>query len=125
MMIDTCARCHEPLTNDSETCPACGYDMRQLRLPQVTEKRALVEWRGPVPGLLQGAALAGAGVALRYVLPKAAGLAARKAGGLAARRILGSGAQRAVARRGAEQLPPATLKYISETRIIRRVWTRD
>ena len=116
-MIETCARCHKPLTDDNDDCPACGYDVRQLRLPQVVEKRAVVEWRGAVPGLLQGAALAGASVALRYVLPKAAGLAAR--------RLLHGAAPRAIARRRTEELPQATLKYISETRIIRRVWTRD
>lgn len=116
MLVHTCVRCHEPLTEDAEVCPACGYDMTQQRLPEPTETRAVVEWRGAMPGLLQGVALAGASVALRYVLPRAAGYAARRV--IHARRT-------SVARSRALMMPPETLKYVSETRIIRRVWSRD
>lgn len=109
MLIPTCRRCHEPYGSDDRFCRSCGHDLRAGRLPEAEPSRAVVEWRGAVPGLLQGMAVAGAGVALRYVLPKVAGMAARRA----LRLNRGPVAQRT---------SPAV--YVSETHIVRRVWLR-
>ncbi len=101
-LILTCDRCHAPYGDDDRYCRGCGFALHGERLPAEATPVAVTPWRGAVPGLMQGMALAGAGVALRYVAPRAAGFALRR-----------------VLRRRAG---PA---YVEETRIVRRVWTRQ
>ena len=73
MLILTCAQCHEPYADDDRFCRVCGHDLHTEHLPEAAASRAVVPWRGAVPSVLQGMAVAGSGVAPRYLLPKLAG----------------------------------------------------
>ncbi len=102
MAAPSCERCQTRYGADDRYCPDCGYAVGGELLP-VAAAVAITPWRGAVPGLVQGMALAGAGVALRYVAPRAVGFAVRRTLGRRAR-------------------PP--VEYVEETHIVRRVWLR-
>ncbi len=98
-IILTCGHCGAVHDEPGATCPGCGATPAPERLPARTGPAALVPWRGAMPAVMQGVALAGAGVVLRYVAPKAAGIVVRR---LTRRRAQPAG-------------------YVVETQIIQRI----
>ncbi|MSQ62068.1 MAG: hypothetical protein EXR43_05785 [Dehalococcoidia bacterium] len=102
-----CPHCGANAEAAERACRACDGTLRQAALPVIVAPMRLVLWRGARPGLIQGAALAVTGLALRYAL--------RHGTGLALRQITGG-------RIGGRKRQP--VEYMSETHIVKRVWMR-
>ncbi|HWO93859.1 MAG TPA: zinc ribbon domain-containing protein [Dehalococcoidia bacterium] len=115
-LIVSCSRCQAPHDETDRFCSACGTPLQEDARPvPATESRAVVPWRGPMPGIVQGMVLAGGGLALRFALAKAIPMMAR----VAMRRAVGRRVRQGPSR---GRLPVVQQPdYIIEQYTVRRV----
>ncbi len=114
-----CPRCGAYGAPDDNFCRRCGALARNWRLPVKRNVQPPAVWRRAAPALVQGAALIAAGVAVEWLLRRAArgalGLAPAKS------RPARAGSRALALRRGP---PPDGVMAVSETVVMRRVIVR-